>query len=63
MRNDIIKELESKGFEQLTNQTYYNHKTKVEVILMEEEASVSNGRQKLFMGKIENGEKILEVIN
>ena len=63
MKNEIIKELESKGFEKVSQQTYYNHKTKVEVILMEEEASVSNGKQKLFMGKIEDGEKILEVIN
>ena len=62
MKSEIITELESKGFEALTPQTHYNYETKIEVIIIEDQVSVSNGRKKLYMGKLEK-DKVLESIN
>ena len=34
MKSLIIDQLESKGFEILTDKTFYNHETKIEVIII-----------------------------
>ena len=60
MKSEIITELESKGFEKLTEQTHYNHETKIEVIIIDDQCSISNGKKKLYMDKLDV--KMLEFI-
>jgi len=58
---EIIDTIKSKGFKQLSENTLYNYKTKIEVIIFEDKCSISNGVKKLYTGDL--SKDILKFVN